>query len=779
MAESKILLLLQGNAASAIEAVDRVNEKIKEMGGEAEEHGSKLNSLFGGLIAGAAASAGAAMTGAIVEGVKAADDENVAMAKLQTAMQATSQQFSPELQEQLEQTKQHMDSLGFSGAQTTDALANMVQAGIPLQEAMQNAGTAADYARAKNMDLGSAMQQLQLASEGNMRALKTLGITQGPIVANAQKMQSAQDAVAKAQQRLNDLQASGTATPKQLAAAQQQLTDAQDKLNRATQESGNQQQNFQQIMDEVKGHVSGQADAYSKTLPGALGALKSSFEDNVLVPIGQQVIPKLNELTAWVAAHEGQIKDGFGTAMKVVGTAASVLGTVLGFVVDHLNVLGPIFLAIVGPLLVFKTALFIEKKVTDTYKLAKDGIESIGKAASGAKTVVTKGLDFAESAAKAVADFAKMAAAAVANAARAAAAWIASAAQSTAAWVAEKASFLAGLAAKAAAWVAQQAVIVASAVATTAPVIAAWAAEKVAFLAGQAIKLAVWLATNAVFVATAIASGIAAAAAFMLPLLPFILIGAAVVALVVLIVTHFQQIKDFITKAIGFVIDWVKQHWPLLLALLTGPIGLAILFIVNHFQQIKDFIAGVFNKIKEIVGDAVGAVMNIWHDFAAGLEAVWNGIKSVAESVWNGIIGVIKGVINGIISGINAFIGLIDAIQIHIPSIGVGPLSTPAFDWNGLGIPKIPSLASGSGWLNSPMLALIGDNPRGERVQTRDQFEQEMGALSGSGQTNHITINNPHSNVDVIAAMEAERRMNQLAARGILPGNRAPMAAPA
>ena len=40
-----------------------------------------------------------------------------------------------------------------------------------------------------------------------------------------------------------------------------------------------------------------------------------------------------------------------------------------------------------------------------------------------------------------------------------------------------------------------------------------------------------------------------------------------------------------IWHALGVVIDWVKGHWPLLLAILTGPIGLAVLWITKHWDM--------------------------------------------------------------------------------------------------------------------------------------------------------------------------------------------------
>jgi acid phosphatase family membrane protein YuiD len=57
----------------------------------------------------------------------------------------------------------------------------------------------------------------------------------------------------------------------------------------------------------------------------------------------------------------------------------------------------------------------------------------------------------------------------------------------------------------------------------------------------------------------------------------------------------FNAVKDVAGKVfgavVGFVkgaIDWVKKNWPLLLGVLTGPIGLAVVLIAQHWQAIKD-----------------------------------------------------------------------------------------------------------------------------------------------------------------------------------------------
>jgi len=110
---------------------------------------------------------------------------------------------------------------------------------------------------------------------------------------------------------------------------------------------------------------------------------------------------------------------------------------------------------------------------------------------------------------------------------------------------------------------------------------------------------------------------------------PIGLVIAAVVALVAGIVwiatktTWFQTIWKGLTIAFGWLVDagkvvigWVKEHWPLLLALLTGPIGLAVLFISQHFDAIK---AGVVNLVTGVV-DHVRAA---WGTFTTLLNTLF------------------------------------------------------------------------------------------------------------------------------------------------------------
>lgn len=131
-------------------------------------------------------------------------------------------------------------------------------------------------------------------------------------------------------------------------------------------------------------------------------------------------------------------------------------------------------------------------------------------------------------------------------------------------------------------------------------------------------------------------------------------------------------------------------------ALAAAAAAIVVLIVANW-----DTIVAAFNTAFEAIGRIVKSI-------AHALAGTWTRITNAVSKAWEGIIGIIKGTINGIIGLINNFIGFINGIQIHIPAVGVGPFQTPAFDWWGLNLGKIPYLAEG-GIVSSPTLAMIGE----------------------------------------------------------------------
>jgi hypothetical protein len=180
---------------------------------------------------------------------------------------------------------------------------------------------------------------------------------------------------------------------------------------------------------------------------------------------------------------------------------------------------------------------------------------------------------------------------------------------------------------------------------------------------------------------------------------PYLLIAAAVIALVVIVVKNWAKIKAVILAvwraikgAAMAVFDWFKRNWPLLLAILTGPIGLAVLFIVKNWDKIKAAAGKVFDWLK-------GA----WHTVADVFKDVWHGVADVLGNIWDGIVAVAKTAINGVITILNGFISGVNLVIRGINIVNPGP-DVP-------NVPPIPTLKTG-GIVLKTGLALVHEGER-------------------------------------------------------------------
>ena len=78
----------------------------------------------------------------------------------------------------------------------------------------------------------------------------------------------------------------------------------------------------------------------------------------------------------------------------------------------------------------------------------------------------------------------------------------------------------------------------------------------------------------------------------------------------------FEKVKEGATMAL----EWLKANWPLILAILTGPIGLAILAIAKNWDTIVGTIKGFVTRAKS-------ALSGIWNGLTDGLKIAWDNAK--------------------------------------------------------------------------------------------------------------------------------------------------------
>lgn len=113
---------------------------------------------------------------------------------------------------------------------------------------------------------------------------------------------------------------------------------------------------------------------------------------------------------------------------------------------------------------------------------------------------------------------------------------------------------------------------------------------------------------------------------------PIVLVIAAVVALAAIFYVAYKKSKTFrdivhaLWGAMKSAFGWVKKNWPLLLAILGGPIGLAVLAIVKNFDKIKDKAGSIWKSIKSIFGKGADILGTI---FKAPVNAVITVLKKI------------------------------------------------------------------------------------------------------------------------------------------------------
>jgi hypothetical protein len=243
---------------------------------------------------------------------------------------------------------------------------------------------------------------------------------------------------------------------------------------------------------------------------------------------------------------------------------------------------------------------------------------------------------------------------------------------------------------------------------------------------------AVILITNGAMAAHAAVLAIVAAAQAIMTISTYALYAAlgvgvilAIIAAIVVLEAKFGFLGDavegvkisaeFLWNAIKTGFGWVVNNWPLLLAILSGPFGIAIAAVVKF----KDQIIGV---IKSIVGFMINAFSTVAETILAPFKAVFNGIAGL----WNNTVG---------------------ALGFTVPSWVPLGLGGKTFE-----VPDIPVLGDG-GIVTGPTLAMIGE--RGpEAVIPLNGSNGGMG-----GNTINVTVTSADPNA-VVAALQRYVRMS-------------------
>lgn len=214
------------------------------------------------------------------------------------------------------------------------------------------------------------------------------------------------------------------------------------------------------------------------------------------------------------------------------------------------------------------------------------------------------------------------------------------------------------------------------------------------------------------------------------PLGVFLTVVGLVLAAIGILYTKSETFRNLVNgigtaikNAFSGTIDFLKNNWPLILSILTGPIGAAVIAIARN-----------------------------WDSIVATVKGLPGRIRAAASGLWDGIKDSFKNAINYIIERWNAL-----QFNLRFPDkifgIPLGPLAGKGFT---LDTPNIQPLAKGGIVMPSAggTIARIGEAGRSERIEPldpdglskRDKAMIQM-LSGGRGSGINITIN-PSAGMD-------------------------------
>lgn len=271
---------------------------------------------------------------------------------------------------------------------------------------------------------------------------------------------------------------------------------------------------------------------------------------------------------------------------------------------------------------------------------------------------------------------------------------------------------------------------------------------------------------------------------------PVIAIGAALVAVGILIYKNWDTIKAKAEEIWGALGDWLKNKWEVIRAECWLKFEQIKTKIETIWTNIKETAESLWDAIKTNVIDRVIAlkdgVVEWVQKLRETIERKWNIIKSTAKTTWenikkgivdkvtnmkntivdlaggiregfvgafnkirdkikapiNGIIRFINSMISGVESGVNWVISGINSMGFDMPDWLGGASWHPNMGYISLG--RIPELATGAVIPpNAPFLAALGDQKHGTNIEAPlDTIKQALSEVMGQGgQDIHVTIN--------------------------------------
>ena len=138
---------------------------------------------------------------------------------------------------------------------------------------------------------------------------------------------------------------------------------------------------------------------------------------------------------------------------------------------------------------------------------------------------------------------------------------------------------------------------------------------------------------------------------------PIVLVIAGIVALVALIATKGDQIKNILNKVDAFLQGVFTKDW-------TEVFGPVLGGILNGFF---DTVSAVWDSVKGVLDGIIDFIQGV---FKGDWKKAWNGIKNIFSSIMSGLSRVFKTPLNAVISMINDIIDSVNWLIGNINNLG-------------------------------------------------------------------------------------------------------------
>ena len=213
---------------------------------------------------------------------------------------------------------------------------------------------------------------------------------------------------------------------------------------------------------------------------------------------------------------------------------------------------------------------------------------------------------------------------------------------------------------------------------------------------------------------------------------PIVLLIAAIVALVTLIATKGDQIKEILQKVDTFLKNVFTKDWTEQFGILGEGLNAFFAIVGEVWDSIKTIFDGIIDFIRGV--------------FTGDWSRAWNGVKEIFKGVFDGLVAIAKapinliiGIINGLISGINLCIAGLNRISIKIPD-WVPVFGGKNFGFNLSQLGKIAYLAQGG--VLSAGQAIVGE--AGPELLTMNNGRAVVQPLTNNNTTKNfggVTLN--------------------------------------